>query len=96
MTPELYQLQAFLDKHKEKNIPQIIEACFAKLRALEVAGGPDHDLAENLKSVVLLLKHLRKPSNFPPETIEYLQQFLSVVLEKDRRAKHALEVLNKG
>lgn len=95
MTPELYQVHAFLEKHKTKNIPQIIEACFSKLRALELSSAPDNNLAENLKSVVLLLKHLRRPSDMSPEITDYLQQFLSEVMQKDRRAKHALEVLAK-
>lgn len=93
MTPEVYQLHSFLEKYKSKDIPQIIEACFAKLRSLEGSSAPDHNLGENLKSVVLLLKHLRRPSDMSPEMIEYLKQFLAGVIEKDRRAKHALEVL---
>ena len=93
MTPELYQLHAFLEKLKVKDVPQIIESCFAKLRALEVSSAPDYNLGENLKSVVLLLKHLRRPTDMPPEMIEYLKEFLTAVAEKDRRAKHSLEVL---
>ncbi|MFZ5646356.1 MAG: hypothetical protein ACOY30_01920 [Bacillota bacterium] len=95
MSPELYQLHAFLEKIKNKNVPQIIEACFSKLRALEVSPSPDNNLAENLKSVVMLLKHLHRPSGMPPEIAEYLRRFLTEVMEKDRRAKHALEVLGK-
>ncbi|MFZ5634416.1 MAG: hypothetical protein ACOY40_16405 [Bacillota bacterium] len=95
MTPEMYQLHAFLEKYKKMHIPQIIDACFSKLRSLEVSSAPDNNLAENLKSVVLLLKHLRRPTGMAPEMIEYLQQFLSEVMERDRRAKHALEVLTK-
>lgn len=95
MSPELYQVHAFLEKHKAKSVPQIIEACFSKLRALEVSPAPDNNLAENLKSVVLLLKHLRTPSGMAPEIAEYLRQYLSEVMQKDRRAKHALEVLEK-
>lgn len=93
MSPEVYQLHAFLEKYKTKNVPQIIEACFAKLRALEVSAAPDNNLGENLKSVVLLLKHLRRPSGASPEVVEYLKQYLAEVMENDRRAKHALEVL---
>ena len=93
MNPETYQLHAFLEKHRSKDVPQIIEACFAKLRALEASAAPDHNLGENLKSVVLLLKHLRRPSDTSPEIIEYLKQYLTDVMERDRRAKHALEVL---
>ncbi len=95
MTPELYQLHAFLEKYKTSSVPQIIEACLSKLRALEVSQAPDHNLAENLKAMVLLLKHLRRPSEMSPEAAEYLRQFLSEVVQKDRRAKHALEVLTK-
>lgn len=95
MSPELYQVHAFLEKYKTKNVPQIIEACFSKLRALEMSSAPDNNLGENLKAMVLLLKHLRRPSEMSPEVVEYLQQFLSEVLQRDRRAKHALEVLTK-
>lgn len=93
MTPEFYQLHAFLEKYRNKNVPQIIEACFSKLRALEMSSAPDNNLAENLKSVVLLLKHLQRPKGMDPDIIKYLQQFLTEVMENDRRAKHALEVL---
>jgi len=93
LTPEVYHLHAFLEKYKSRDVPQIIEVCFAKLRSLEGSSAPDNNLGENLKSVVLLLKHLRRPSDMSPETIEYLKQFLAEVMEKDRRAKHALEVL---
>ncbi len=95
MSPELYQVHAFLEKYKTKNVPQIIEACFSKLRALEMSSAPDNNLGENLKAMVLLLKHLRRPSEMSPEVVEYLQQFLSEVLQRDRRAKYALEVLTK-
>ncbi|MCL6612024.1 MAG: hypothetical protein K6T66_10855 [Peptococcaceae bacterium] len=95
MSPELYQVHAFLEKYKTKNVPQIIEACFAKLRALEMSSAPDNNLAENLKAIVLLLKHLRRPGEMSPEVVEYLRQFLSEVVQRDRRAKHALEVLTK-
>ena len=95
MSPELYQVHAFLERYKSKNIPQIIEACFSKLRALELSSASDNNLGENLKSLVLLLKHLRKPSDMSPDVIEYLQQFLTEVIQNDRRAKHALEVLAK-
>jgi len=95
MTPELYQVHAFLEKYKARDIPQIIEACLAKLRALEVSQTPDNHLAENLKSIALLLKHLHRPSSMSPEVAEYLRQFLTGVMQRDRRAKHALEVLGK-
>lgn len=95
MSPELYQVHAFLEKCKNKNVPQIIEACFAKLRSLEGSSAPDNNLAENLKSIVLLLKHLRKPADMSPDVAEYLRQFLSGVVERDRRAKHAVEILVK-
>jgi hypothetical protein len=95
VSPELYQVHAFLEKYKTKNVPQIIEACFSKLRALEMSSAPDNNLGENLKAMVLLLKHLRRPSEMSPEVVEYLQQFLSEVLQRDRRAKYALEVLTK-
>lgn len=95
MSPEVYQVHAFLEKCNTKNVPQIIEACFSKLRALEVSPGPDNNLTENLKELVLLLKHLRKPSEMSPEVAEYLRDYLSEVVKRDRRAKHALEVLDK-
>lgn len=95
MTPEVYQLHACLDKYKTKNVPQIIEACFAKLRTLELSTNPADNLSENLKAVILLLKHLQKSKSMSPEIVEYLQQFLEEVMKNDRRAKHALDVLNK-
>lgn len=95
MSPELYQVHAFLEKYRTKNVPQIIEACFSKLRALELSAAPDNNLAENLKAVVLLLKHLRRPSEVSPEVTEYLREYLTEVVQRDRRAKHALEVLTK-
>ncbi len=95
MTPETYQLHAFLEKHKSKNIPQIIEACFLKIRALEMSPSPDSGLMENLKSVVLLLKHLHRPAGMSPEAADCLKRFLAGVMHNDRRARHALEVLEK-
>ncbi|MCL5935235.1 MAG: hypothetical protein M1543_01890 [Firmicutes bacterium] len=95
MTPELYQLHAFLEKNKAKSVPQIIEACFSKLRALESSSAPDNNLAENLKTVILLMKHLRRPSGMSPEIVEYLRQYLTEIMQNDRRAKHSLDVLEK-
>lgn len=95
MTPEVYQLHAYLDKYKTKSIPQIIEACFSKLRTLELSTNPSDNLSENLKAVILLLKHLQKPKNMSPEVVEYLHQYLEEVMKNDRRVKHSLDILNK-
>lgn len=93
MTPELYQLHAFLEKHKTKNVPEIIEACFKKLRSLEGLSTPDYNLAENLKSLILLMKHLHRPINMSDETVEYLREFLTEVMKQDKRAKYSLELI---
>ncbi|MFZ5596776.1 MAG: hypothetical protein ACOY31_07155 [Bacillota bacterium] len=95
MSPELYQLHAFLEKLKTKNVPQLIEACFSKLRSLEMSSAPDHNLGNNLKSLVLLLKHLKRPADMSPEVMEYLRRYLTDMVEVDRRAKHALDILPK-
>jgi len=95
MTPELYQLHAFLEKHKAKTVPEIIEACFSKLRSMEGLSTPDFNLAENLKSLILLMKHLHRPINMSDEITEYVREFLAEVMKQDKRAKHALEVIAK-
>lgn len=95
-SPEVYVMQAFLSKLKNKTIPEISEACIAKIRALENSSAPDHNLQENLKGIVLLIRHLRKPSNMNnEELINLLVAFFTEVEKYDRRAKHVLSIIKK-
>lgn len=96
MTPDLENLKAFLLNLQDKTIPEISQACAEKIRSMEVAGSADKALIEHLKSIILLIRHLRRPPVARDEEMRrFLINFFAQVQEYDRRAKHPLEVLKK-
>lgn len=96
MTPDLENLKAFLLNLQDKTIPEISQACANKIRSMEVAGSPDKALIEHLKSIILLIRHLRRPPVARDEEMRrFLINFFEQVQEHDRRAKHPLAILKK-
>ncbi|MGB9846611.1 MAG: hypothetical protein ACPLRH_03790 [Desulfotomaculales bacterium] len=96
MTPDLENLKAFLGNLQGKSIPEISQACAEKIRSMEIAGNPDRALTEHLKSIILLVRHLRRPDFAKDDEMRrFLISFFSQVLEYDKRAKHPLEILSK-
>jgi len=94
MTPDLENLKAFLVNLQGKTIPEISQACAEKIRSMEVAGSPDKTLIEHLKSIILLVRHLRRPAAARDEEMRrFLISFFEQVQGYDRRAKHPLAVL---
>lgn len=96
MTPDLENLKAFLSNLQEKTIPEISQACASKIRNMELTGNPDKLLTEHLKSIILLVRHLRRPPAAKDEEMrQFLINFFTQVQKHDRRARHPLEVLKK-
>lgn len=96
MTPDLENLKAFLGNLQGKSIPEISQACAEKIRSMEVSGNPDRELTEHLKSIILLVRHLRRPPFARDEEMRrFLINFFEQVLAYDRRARHPLDVLTK-
>lgn len=96
MTPDLENLKAFLLNLQGKTLPEISQACANKIRSMEVTGSPDKALIEHLKSMILLIRHLRRPPVARDEEMRrFLIAFFEQVQEYDRRAKHPLGVLKK-
>lgn len=97
MTPDLQNLQSFLTNLQNKTISEISQACAKKIREMQVLEKPDAALIENLKSIILLIGHLRKPPIARDEEArQLLINFFTHVLQHDRRARHPLEVLEKS
>ncbi|MBE3588130.1 MAG: hypothetical protein IMW93_06175 [Thermoanaerobacteraceae bacterium] len=96
MTPDVQNLLAFLSNLVEKPLPEIRQACAKKIYSMEVTGNPDRQLVEHLKSMFLLIRHLRRPPLArDPEVRQALIDFFTQVYQHDPRAKHVLAVLQK-
>ncbi len=96
MAPDLENLKVFLYNLQGKTVPEISQACANKIRSMEVAGSPDQVFTEHLKSIILLIRHLRRPAAAKDEEMRrYLVNFFTQVQEYDRRARHLVEVLKK-
>ncbi|MGB9803514.1 MAG: hypothetical protein ACPLUI_06850 [Desulfofundulus sp.] len=95
-SPDVHNLLVFLQNMQGKTVPEISQACAQKIRHMELTGDPDRALVEHLKSMILLIRHLRRPPVARNEKVRhFLIEFFSKVQEYDRRAKHVLEVLQK-
>lgn len=96
MSPDVHNLLAFLQNLQEKTVPEISQACAQKIRRMELTGDPDRALVEHLKSMILLIRHLRRPPVARDEKVRrFLIEFFTRIQQHDRRAKHVLEVLHK-
>ncbi|MDQ0287164.1 hypothetical protein J2Z49_002283 [Desulfofundulus luciae] len=96
MSPDVHNLLAFLQNLREKTVPEISQACAQKIRRMELTGDPDRALVEHLKSMILLIRHLRRPPVARDEMVRrFLIEFFTRIQQHDRRAKHVLEVLRK-
>ncbi|MDK2887915.1 MAG: hypothetical protein PWP72_793 [Thermoanaerobacter sp.] len=96
INPDVHKLLVFLQNLQGKTVPEISQACMQKIRHMELTGSPDRALVEHLKSIILLIRHLRRPPLAGDERVRrFLIEFFTRIQQHDRRAKHVLEVLQK-